>query len=421
MKKFLIIIFLLITVKSFSQDVIKVMHYNLLYYGIDVYDCNQTNNGINDKTNYLKTIINHVQPDIFTVNEIDVNNSDQTYLLNNVFILNGLPNYSKGEVSGSFSGNQVFYNNSKLTLYDQDYVSAWPSQFDIYKFRYNSPDEEQAQLWCIVAHLKAGSSAEDEEDRADATLDLMSSINSVYGSGNYLLSGDLNLYSSSEEAYQNLLNYSNSDINFNDPINSPGDWNNNSSFSNIHTQSTHVEGDCPSGGGMDDRFDFILISNKIKNNSDKISYISGTYKAIGQDGNHFNDNLTDGTNNSVPSDVLNALYNNSDHLPVYLEISVNQTPASVAEFHSEKLNIKIQNPVKDFLNFTIYINDILNFSDFGLEIFNSLGQEVYAENIQKINNKIEYKINVENLNSGLYILKITDRNNNSYQAKFIKN
>ena len=42
---------------------------------------------------------------------------------------------------------------------------------------------------------------------------------------------------------------------------------------------------------MDDRFDFILASNEIMKNVDKIEYISGTYKALGQDGNRFNGSI----------------------------------------------------------------------------------------------------------------------------------
>ena len=49
-----------------SQDTLTVMQYNLLYYGINTSWCTNSNNNINDKDEYLKKIINHVKPDIFS-------------------------------------------------------------------------------------------------------------------------------------------------------------------------------------------------------------------------------------------------------------------------------------------------------------------------------------------------------------------
>ncbi len=54
----------------------------------------------------------------------------------------------------------------------------------------------------------------------------------------YFLAGDLNMPKSQETGFQNLLNPSTSSIRFNDPENQPGNWNNNYTFRNLHTQST---------------------------------------------------------------------------------------------------------------------------------------------------------------------------------------
>jgi len=75
-------------------------------------------------------------------------------------------------------------------------------------------------------------------------------------------------------------------------------------------------------GGLDDRFDHILASLDIISGGKNVKYISGTYKALGNDGNHCNDSINQGTNTSVPSAVLNALYGNSDHLPVILKLQI---------------------------------------------------------------------------------------------------
>jgi exonuclease III len=422
MKKILFSIFCLISLNISAQDTIKIMQYNLLYYG-DYWACPEEINDISAKTEYLKTIISYVRPDIFTVNEIDDEATDHTFLLNNVFLLNGFPNYSKGTTS---TGNQIFYNNDKFTFYDRDYVDSYPSDIDIFKFHYNSPDAEVVDLYCAVAHLKAGNEAGDLTERVNSTNNLMAWIYAYYGAKNILFMGDFNLYTADEVAYQNVINYSDINTRFYDPINMPGDWNNNYSYRYIHTQSTHLNADpitgaCPSLGGMDDRFDFILISNNIKNNLNKISYKTGTYKAVGQDGNHYNNNINSGSNTSVPANVLNALFYNSDHLPVYLELIIDQTPTvNIEEISTKSLDIKIQNPVSDYLNFTIYINDILTSDNFKIEVYNLLGNKVFDGNIEKQQNVIEYEIPVSDFQSGLYILRIYDDKNYFYQEKFIK-
>jgi hypothetical protein len=89
------------------------------------------------------------------------------------------------------------------------------------------------------------------------------------------------------------------------------------------TQSTRtVAIDGGSTGGMDDRFDMILFSDDMQTGSKGAKYISGSYRAVGQDGLRLNSSLLDPVNNSEPTNVINALYYMSDHLPVYMEVAV---------------------------------------------------------------------------------------------------
>jgi len=123
----------------------------------------------------------------------------------------------------------------------------------------------------MALHLKAGSYSSDAQTRADMTAALMNYLNVENVTGNNLAMGDFNVYSSSEEAFQNLVNYSNAALRFYDPVNQLGAWNNNGSFADYHTQSTHTNDDgCHASGGLDDRFDFNLISNEVKNDLFKV-------------------------------------------------------------------------------------------------------------------------------------------------------
>jgi len=320
------------------------MHYNLLNYGNYWGNCTTSNNNVDDKNNSLKTIVNYVKPDIFTVNEISNANSYHEYLMYGALNVDGINYYQMGDPSNqsnSYIINQVYYNSNKLSLHSSFGIYTYPRDIDIFKFYYNpinkSISGDTVFLYCIVAHLKAGQDY--ELARANATEELMDYLSNSDAAGNYLFMGDFNIYSSSEQAFQNLLFHPNQQIRFYDPVNQIGQWHDNSYYASVHTQSTHDSGDCHSGGGMDDRFDFILASDEIINGTDLIQYIQGSYWALGQDGNHFNDALLDPPENtSVPLGVLNALYNMSDHLPVVMNLKVDNSTGSI-ENETTKLNI----------------------------------------------------------------------------------
>lgn len=347
-KRGFLISILLISFYAKAQDTLKVMHYNLLYYGKNTSYCTSSNNSIDAKNGNLKTIIKYIRPDIFSVNELDGNSSypitdDATYLLNNALNVDGINYYSRTPFPQVYLANTIFYNTQKLKLKNHTPISfniSSDKAFNAYTFYYNAPDlaitNDSAFVTCIVAHFKAGSYSEDVQERVVEAGIVMDYLTNLGVAGNYLFMGDLNLYTSSEGAFQKLINPSNTLYKFYDPANQIGDWNNNYDYRFVHTQSTHVSGDCHSGGGMDDRFDFILASDYIMNGTQKVAFVPGSYKAIGQDGNAFNSSINISTNTSVPSTVAQALYNMSDHLPVYLELKVDQT--SVSELNVSNIN-----------------------------------------------------------------------------------
>jgi hypothetical protein len=131
----------------------------------------------------------------------------------------------------------------------------------------------------------------------------------------------------SEPAFQQLISSGLTQERFFDPISEVGEWNNNFQYRFTHTQSTRTSstnGGCFSGGGMDDRFDFILASFDIMTNSSGMRYVNTSYKAIGNDGNRFNESVNTPQNNSEPPAVIDALYDLSDHLPVTMAIAIEE-------------------------------------------------------------------------------------------------
>jgi hypothetical protein len=383
------------------------MHYNLLMYGNNFGGCNSTNNNVNDKNDDLRTIVEYVKPDILTVNEIYKDSYFHDLILNNVFNINGVDYFQRGyplNTSNSYIINQVFYNSQKFEMVNYVAVQTSLRDIDIWRFAYNpstySLSGGSIELNCAVAHLKAGSSSSDQQQRANETSKLMNYLNNSNANGNYSFSGDLNLYNGTEPAFQNLLYHSNPQIRFFDPINQIGSWHDNSYYAPIHTQSTRTSGSCHSGGGMDDRFDFILVSEELLTGQNNIKYLEGSYRALGQDGQRLNASLIDPQNNSVPGNVLNALYNLSDHLPVILDIVIGDNLGSI----SDKVflfDINFRNPVGDQL--AISLRTALQES-LSIEIFNTMGQPV-IDISYPVEMTSEIVIPVENLSPGIYFIR----------------
>lgn len=59
-----------------------------------------------------------------------------------------------------------------------------------------------------------------------------------------------------------------------------------------------------------------FFANYEINNNAGIEYVENSYRAYGNDGNHFNLSVNEGDNDSVSSNVADALFYASDHLPV---------------------------------------------------------------------------------------------------------
>lgn len=423
MRHFFLVILILLALFSWSQDTLRLMHYNLLMYGNNFGGCSSTNNNVNDKNDYLRTIIEYVKPDILTVNEIYKDSYFHDLILNNVFNINGVDYFQRGNplnTSNSYIINQVFYNSQKFEMVNYVAVQTSLRDIDIWRFAYNSSTYSSSggsiELNCAVAHLKAGSSSSDQQQRANETSKLMNYLNNSNANGNYSFSGDLNLYNGTEPAFQNLLYHSNPQIRFFDPINQIGSWHDNSYYAPIHTQSTRTSGICYSGGGMDDRFDFILVSEELLTGQNNIKYLEGSYRALGQDGQRLNSSLIDPQNNSVPGNVLNALYNLSDHLPVIMDIVIGDNLGSVADLDF-LFDIYFRNPVGDQLVISLRTAQQ---ESIGIEIFNMLGQPV-IDISYPVEMTSEIVIPVEKLSPGIYFIRFLAGDHQYLTKKMIKN
>lgn len=398
----------------FSQNSVKVMHYNLMQFGNNFSDCNQMTNNVNSKLSYLTTIVNYVKPDIFTCNELKSDYYAQM-ILDKSLNVNGETKYKRAVFrSNSDIANTLFYNSDVIGLKKQDIITTKPRFTDVITLYYKSADlgvtEDTVFINCFITHLKAGSYDSNIQERKSATEQIMF-YRKYRISENSLMMGDMNIYGASEPAFQNFTNFIPSDVNFNDPVNQEGEWNNNSNYKHYHTQSTHTGGDCFSSGGMDDRFDFILVSNDLLT-TNSLQYKAGSYQAIGQDGSFFNKSLLS-SSSSIPDDVKNALYNNSDHLPVSLELSI--YPPKLTATAIDKIASKDIDVIQSTGVLTVFSgNEIINAN---VSIIDSNGRTVIVQNSVNVNTN-GTTINVGKLNTGVFVLLIKNKNK-LYSKKII--
>lgn len=373
-----------------AQDTLTVMSYNILNYPIS----NST------KADTLKHIINYVQPDIFMVTELTSAGGAST-ILNTALNINGVTSYQKSSfVNGPDTDNLIYYNSDKLTLYSQHEIPTVLRNISEYVLYSNTIGSfsDTTFIYCYVAHLKALSGSTNENQRNQEALVLKNYMDTRINIENVFLGGDFNLYSSSEPAHNTLLNTGN--VILFDPISTPGDWSGNPSFASIHTQSTRqwFIGDGGAFGGMDDRFDWIFVTNDILNGDNGLTYVPNSYEAMGNDGNHYNSSINSSpTNSAVPPNIADALFHFSDHLPIILKVKL-ETSLSLNE--NEGDNAWVLN----FSNNTIYFQSDIIENDLKLTVYNYSGQTVLTKDISNIK---KISLTIDDLLPGYYIVNVS--------------
>lgn len=395
MKYFLITIsFVAFSFSGFSQDTLNVMFYNVLNYP----QVNPT------KADTLKPIVQLVKPDIFMITEL-TSLSGANLILSDALNVNGITHYQRANyIDGPDTDNMLYYNSNKLALKSQFEITTVLRNISEYVLYYNaqtlSPGDDTIFIYCYIAHLKASQGISNEQQRNQEVVTFKNYLDAkAINLENVFFAGDMNLYGDFEPAYNTIIN--GGLVKLFDPINSPGLWHSNASFTSIQTQSPRdvLLPDGGSNGGLDDRFDWIFTSQDALNGANKIKYIPNTYKAIGNDGLHFNKSITDSPiNTSVSSNVLSALFYMSDHLPVSMKVEIgNNVTVGLAEdigktdwkgyFANNQFHFKTKNIEHSF----------------NVTIFDLVGRMVYTNTFNSTNS---FTINLFNLTNGLYFVYV---------------
>jgi hypothetical protein len=388
----------------FSQENLKLMFYNVLNYPLQEPASRIQN---------LEVIITDYSPDLFMICELN-NEAGADNILNIMQYANS--NYQRAvfELNTSDDNigdqnelqNMLYYDSSKFSLESQTIVASSYRDFNHYILKIKTVDTDTNPIYLdvFVSHLKSSSGTTNQQLRLAMVNDFVAYLETLPNDRNVVFGGDLNIYTSSEPAFQELID-TNNNITFVDPADRVGSWHNNINYIDVFTQSTRTQNGLGGAtGGFDDRFDFILTSENMLTNTD-LFYVPDSYQVYG---NNANSNCYNGEINTANCDgsefnftIRDALYYMSDHLPVTLEL---QTPEALSVETPTYFNgIKFvgSNVVSEQLQLKITNSAIDN-----LTIYNTLGQKIET---LKTKNVANLSIDVSKLASGIYYILTSNK------------
>ncbi len=327
-KRIFLLVFLICTTSLIAQENLKLAFYNVLNY---------PSAPPSNRLQILSGILSEMQPDLLMICELESQNGGTDILNNSLRTFNAnfeAAPYVNNTSSGADLQQLIYYNNQKFELVDTGIIQT--TVRDINRYTLKLQTEEDIFLEVFVTHLKSSQGAANELLREEMVIAFTDYLETIDPNTSVVFAGDLNLYTSEELAYQELLDPTNNII-LQDPIETPGDWNNNASFAEVHTQSTRISNNefenFGAGGGVDSRFDFIMLSKNLVGEENIISYVPDSYAAYGNNGNCFNGRIDSNECGGIfGSDTRSLLYQMSDHLPVVLDLSLDATFLSTDSF-----------------------------------------------------------------------------------------
>ena len=289
--------------------------------------------------------------DVLAVQEADTDGTDAVALaaiLNGIY---GVTTYAAAPVPGNgVSGGNglpgLVYNSASVSLIGTmafGDVGSGSTQQPRSSLRYQlrpTGYDATADFYVYNNHYKSDDSSTDQARRNIEAQGIRANSDALGEGTHAIYAGDFNVYSSNEAMYQTLL------------AAGPGQAVDPATFTKLyHTQSPATTLAFPGQvlGGMDDRFDFQLITGEFQDN-EGLSQLAGSYRTFGNNGTHTtNGAITTGT--GAAANVLTALAQSSDHLPVVadyqlpakLGVQVASIPASVAAGAAVSIDVLINN------------------------------------------------------------------------------
>ncbi len=397
--------------QAFAQASFKFMHYNVLQFGNT---CGNVTTS--QKYGWLADILGSQQPDILTLNEVAPSSIYARGIEQISFAYNPAMDFAPfTNEAGSEIVNMLFYNSS---LFGFKAVEVIPNSFrDINVFTlYLKPSVVSASdtLWLdvVVAHFKAGDTSPDQNARLSAANSVTNWLAQRPAGRPVVFSGDLNLYGAFEPAFQELVFNTDTSARFFDPAGKQLGWE-GATHAAVMTQSPRLSSsDCGSTGGMDDRFDFVLVNRSLQQGQQGLEADFSTYKAVGNHGLSYDQELACLSNGPVTPFVCGRLKLLSDHLPVTMEI--NYPNASSIRDAEALTGVEMQ--MQD--GSMTLSRTVFPASDWQVEVVDLMGKKLLEGVWPMADNRFEW--GQAAVHSGLLVVRVKDATGRSWVRKGVR-
>ena len=289
---------------------IRIVSWNILDYP----DMNEE-----PREEYFRGLLKHLDPDILVVQEMaSAGGVDQ-------FLKEGLnhkpPRLYKAAsfFDGPDTDNALFYKKAIIKLVSRKQIPTSFRDITEYKMKIKKGTGKGGTFKIYSVHFSEGAGA--KKKRENEALTLRTYFDGLLPDELFLVCGSFNMLSSTEKAFKILTgNQVNNNGRLMDPIHKTGKWHDKSKHRRVHTESTRKSKfGGGKGGGLDDRYDMILISYGLEEN-EQLIYSEGSCSVFGNDGKHLNKAVNKPLNKVVSPEIAEALYKSSDHLPVILDL-----------------------------------------------------------------------------------------------------
>lgn len=380
-----------------AQESLRAMFYNVL---------NFPSGFPQDREFILKNIVEEIDPDILMICELESENGADRILS----ALNSINNeYARApffpSASQDFDHQQmIFFKRKKIKLQYSEAIATDVRDLNYYELKINTADSltDPLIIHTFVTHLKSSQGNANKQLRLESVQKFFDRTENLPNDAFVIFAGDFNFYDHNEPGYQLMIDPSNT-IPMVDPSNRVGSWHANRNFMDVHTQSTRVSSGGfggGAGGGLDDRFDFIMISSNMLNNP-KLEYVPNSYVAYGNNGNCFKQNINDPSCSGIYSQAIrDDLYQMSDHTPVVMDIQTSKQIVLNTETFEILQPFKLHKTIlSDKLEIEVH-PDVA--AEAAFSIYNILGQKVLEFNAD---NQSYLTLDISALASGVYYLK----------------
>lgn len=402
-----------------AQAHVRLMSYNLL---------NFPTGNITTRIDTLKKIVDYYQPHLFMIQELEneAGLDSITAMMNTL----GYGNFDHGtfvpQQSNSGGGDNplqqnIVFDTTAFRMVHESVILTEYRDINEFVFYINDPElatgADTSFLYVYVTHLKSSQGATESAIRLSMVNSLLDHLETIPPNSNVIFAGDFNFYNNLEPAYEAIV-ANNNPIGLVDIFEGYGNWvYSGFAHKEILTQSTREDVIYNDGasGGIDDRFDFIIVSESLMDSQSPLRYVEDSYLSLGNTGECLNlDIVACQEDNPVPIDILIAMYYMSDHLPQVMELQTVLPEVKPVEELKFGTGLEFLSGNLIAHNLELIVRSGISESAF-VSITDLHGRVLY-NNMHMTNGPVE--IDCTGFSSGLYLLSVAGVSGHEVIARF---